>query len=91
MSTDHGTYARYSSSTSPCRCEACRKAKADYMRARRAAARAIARRYSDPTKGRYVAKIDSHGTRFGYEEHGCRCFACVDARAEADRKYGAGR
>lgn len=92
--SDHGTYARYSNPTRPCRCDACRKAKADYMRERRARARLMAQKHTSAnpagagarTTGsvRYVAPIARHGTRFGYEEHGCRCFACTEARTSDD-------
>ena len=94
--TGHGTYAAYSNKPG-CRCDECRKAKAEYMRERRAEAREVAQKYSEPNpraKGarrvgalRYVANIDSHGTRFGYEEHGCRCLECTDARGDSDRRY----
>lgn len=43
-----------------------------------------------PGAERYVAPIDIHGTRFGYEEHGCRCAACTTARTTADRIYRGG-
>ena len=69
----HG-YGRY---TGGCRCEVCRLAKADYMRERRASARAVA--------GDKSVEQFSHGTRYGYEERGCRCSACLNARAVDDK------
>ncbi len=80
VQVEHG-YNRY---TRGCRCPVCRKAKADYMRARRAAARRWAQ---SVTGGRYVADTDSHGTRYAYEELGCRCGSCTAARAAADARY----
>ena len=98
---DHG----YNAYANGCRCEVCRAAKADYMRERRAAARKAAQKHTRSSTGRrgakgnarmpgatrYVAPIASHGTRFGYEEHGCRCFDCTDTRALADRATTARR
>ncbi len=68
----HG-YGPYSKG---CRCEVCRRAKADYMRDRRAAARA-------KPQGKVAGIL--HGSRAGYEEHGCRCTLCVRTRST----YGA--
>lgn len=79
----------YGAYTRGCRCEACRRAKADYMRDRRAAARA--RAATPDRKGPYIAPITRHGTRAGYEEHGCRCLDCTAARAAADRRHYAAR
>lgn len=76
--TAHG-YGPYSKG---CRCTVCRKAKADYMRARRAEARALAQRAAASGRQRYVDGI-THG-RVGYAEHGCRCRICVSA-ATANR------
>ena len=103
MSAEHGTYARYARSPGGCRCEECRKAKADYMRQRRAGARALAAKHTRSSTGRHanphttwalgatrhVATDVTHGTRFGYEERGCRCRDCTAARAESDRRYRA--
>lgn len=91
MTAEHG-YGRY---TRGCRCDVCRKAKADYMRARRATARALAakvtkRRFGDqPRIGlpRRLARGVKHGTRFAYEEHGCRCWPCTTARSASDARY----
>jgi hypothetical protein len=90
--TGHG----YTAYTRGCRCEVCREAKADYMRARRAAGRALAQKHTSTRRGqparlvgtyRYVAPVERHGTRAAYEEHGCRCFDCTEARTAADRRY----
>lgn len=37
------------------------------------------------TLPRYRAPIRAHGTRYGYEEAGCRCEACTAARSAHDR------
>jgi hypothetical protein len=92
----HG-YGRY---TNGCRCEVCRKAKADYMRQRRAEARALAQRFTSTPDGkrpnwdnafavgasRHLARVARHGTRYAYEEKGCRCRECLDARIASDRR-----
>lgn len=94
---EHG-YVAY---TKGCRCGVCRSAKAEYMRERRAAARVSAHANTLSSTGkrgsrhnirevgayRNVAPIKRHGTRYGYEEAGCRCYECTDARTESDRKY----
>lgn len=91
----------YNAYTYGCRCDVCRKAKADYMRERRAQGRIEARKFTRgagggrPTKHdaripgatRFVAPNVKHGTRYAYEEHGCRCFPCTDARLASDRVY----
>lgn len=77
----------YGPYTSGCRCAVCRKAKAEYMRVRRLIARANAHN----ADGVYVAPISRHGTRFGYEEHGCRCDPCHEARLAEDARYSAKR
>ena len=96
MSTHN--YGRY---TNGCRCDVCKKAKADYMRERRAAARRIAQKHTATASGghasgytawapgatRHVANIERHGTRYGYEEAGCRCLDCTEARTVQDRTY----
>ena len=88
----------YSAYTHGCRCDSCKKAKADYMRTRRAEARVKAMKHSESInaaprgtlgKWRYVAPIERHGTRFGYEEHGCRCEDCTEARSTSDKRYRA--
>lgn len=93
--TAHG----YNLYTHGCRCEVCRRAKADYMRDRRAEARKVAQKYTDPRPaanvwadgaGRYLATITRHGTRFGYEEKGCRCADCTAARTSSDARYRSG-
>lgn len=65
-------YAGYANG---CRCDVCRKAKADYMHNKRAEARANPR---EPAR---------HGTRFGYDEAGCRCGPCTRARRLSDKRY----
>lgn len=101
MSVGHG----YNGYASGCRCEECRAAKADYMRARRARARALAQTYTVSSTGdrpngttatapgatRNFAHIEHHGTRYGYEEAGCRCNLCTAARTSSDRKYRSGK
>ena len=72
---EHG-YAGYA--TRGCRCEICKRGKADYMRERRAEARAKAQ------PGVAVAGV-AHGTRVAYEEHGCRCQPCR-AKKNATRR-----
>jgi len=90
--SDHG-YVPY---TRGCRCDVCRQAKADYMRARRAAARELARKYTDvrphsdvwaDDAKRHYAQVDRHGTRYAYEEAGCRCLDCTEVRTVSDRNY----
>lgn len=62
---DHG----YSLYTAGCRCDICKAAKRAYMAGRRQEARsAPADRSAEDFK---------HGTRFGYEERGCRCGPCT--------------
>lgn len=77
--TIHG----YSGYTAGCSCETCRKAKAKYMSKRRGAARA------GGGTG-FVADGITHGTRSGYEENGCRCIPCTDAK-NASRREQSGR
>ena len=48
---DHGTRARYGSTTAPCRCTRCRAANAAYQANRR-------RRYIDPVYGRQLTIDD---------------------------------
>lgn len=93
---EHG-YIRY---TRGCRCEVCRAAKADYMRARRAEARGQAQVHTFWAKQggawgdgaiRHVANVANHGTRFAYEERGCRCLECSRARATSDARVYANR
>jgi len=93
----HG-YGAYSHG---CRCAVCRNAKADYMRGRRRSARKHAQLHTTNPSGRqaswatafmpgatrFVAPIDRHGTRCGYEEWGCRCLDCTTARTVSDAKY----
>jgi hypothetical protein len=69
----YGAYAR------GCRCEVCRAAKAAYMRSRRKQARRAARRQLSETGVSVIAGV-THG-RAAYEERGCRCVECLDARA----------
>lgn len=99
MSERHG-YGPY---TRGCRCDVCRKAKADYMRKRRAAGRALAQQHSERAPGcdqghpwkpgtvRYVAPIARHGSRFAYDELGCRCLDCTHARTSSDKLRDARR
>lgn len=91
----------YGPYTRGCRCVVCRQAKADYMRARRARGRAYAQRLTASSTGRRpnrdaaftpgaeraLAVGVKHGTRYAYEEHGCRCGPCTTARTSSDRRY----
>ncbi len=70
-----------------CRCDECRTAKAEYMRARRATARRLADRFTDDAGAHFVPDV-THG-RVGFEEHGCRCPQCVEARRSSQRVGGA--
>lgn len=93
----------YGAYTNGCRCEVCRAAKADYMRQRRAAAVAAAAKHTQsstrkrparstafaPGATRYVAAGVTHGTRYAYEEHGCRCRGCTDAHTQSYRRQAA--
>jgi hypothetical protein len=68
-----------------CRCCICRQAKADYMRERRAAARAKAKTHQAETgRPRRLQEI-SHG-QAGYQEYGCRCTTCRGAMSAAARR-----
>ena len=71
----HG-YAGY---TAGCRCATCREAKRVYMAERRAAA--IRNTSTEPVPG------VTHGTRFAFEERGCRCPECVRAQADPERRH----
>lgn len=87
--SDHG-YAAYSHG---CRCDTCRTAKADYMRAKRAQAKHVGLvrlnlrkvgEYPRPT----VAGV-THGTAHAYKDNGCRCLPCTEAarvKREAERQ-----
>lgn len=91
----------YSAYTNGCRCDGCRSAKADYMRERRAKARELAHKHTKSPDGsrpnrwtafdvgaeRHIASVTRHGTRYAYEERGCRCRDCTDARSESDSRY----
>lgn len=77
--TDHG----YNAYARGCRCEACRAAKAAYMRGKRAAGKArarqlaaVARAMGRPARAPVVSPEAQHGTRAGYDYHGCRCHWC---------------
>lgn len=92
-STDGHGYGKYSHG---CRCKTCREAKTEYMRKRRADARLLAQAHTSwAVKGgawgngavRFLAPVERHGTRFAYEERGCRCGDCTEARTSADARY----
>lgn len=76
MNSPHG-YSRY---TRGCRCGVCRAAKREYMRARRGEAIVAA------TQGQSFAVAEMKHGRFGYEECGCRCTTCIEARRTAWRE-----
>lgn len=57
----------YSSYTRGCRCDVCRRAKADYQRD------LVARRRANGTPDHV------HGTFNGYRNYGCRCDRCTEA------------
>jgi hypothetical protein len=61
----------YGGYTSGCRCQACRDAKAAYMADRRG--NAFLNTGPEPVEG------IAHG-RSGYEERGCRCGICLEAK-----------
>lgn len=69
----------YSGYSHGCRCSVCRQAKSDYMRGRRARARA------NP------APPPRHGTITAYNENMCRCGLCRKARRTADKRQKLGR
>ena len=83
--TEHG-YGPYSRG---CRCAVCRAGKAAYMRQRRAAGVALLRA-AQTAQGtvRPVSSTARHGTRAGYEEHGCRCGPCRTKHHASDRRKG---
>lgn len=80
MTADHG-YGPY---TRGCRCKTCRAAKAAYMRERRSVAGVPRRQVL--RNGKLAAIGITHGTRYGYEERGCRCSKCCAAHAASDRR-----
>lgn len=77
-----------------CRCEACKAAKAAYMREHRAAKRSLVANPVRPDGARYVADLPpgaSHGL-YGYQEYSCRCGVCTAAKAKAStRQWKANR
>ncbi len=90
MSAEHSR-SRY---VQGCRCAICRKANRDYLRARRAAALALAWKHTQWSDGgpwgpgatRFVSPTATHGTDAGYTYHCCRCRECTTAQAEANRR-----
>ena len=71
----HGTVARYVSKTLSCRCDACRRANADYSKAWQAA-------HPKPKKPPRKAGPIKHGSIYGYGHRKCRCCACVKANSD---------
>lgn len=83
MTVMHG-YGPYSNG---CRCETCRAAKAAYMRERRAAGTVLLRAaQARQNTLRPHSRTATHGTRAGYETHGCRCKRCRAAHNASDKR-----
>jgi hypothetical protein len=85
----HGTRSKYVNDH--CRCDDCRRANAEYMRAlsrRIIAKRAAVRRFveSRGTGGRNYVDGITHG-RTGYCTYSCRCDVCTTACTEGNRRY----
>lgn len=74
----HG-YTGYA--TNGCRCDVCRKAKAEYMRAKRSEA-SRRRELVEAGGGRYLAEVPRHGLA-GYRDAHCRCETCRAAASSA--------
>jgi hypothetical protein len=79
LAARHGTYARYANKRLPCRCVPCVVAKAEYVRRRRAQARARL------AAGVREAVGIKHGYS-GYQNHACRCGVCCAAKAAVDAR-----
>lgn len=71
---EHG----YNAYANGCRCDVCRAAKADYMREKRATARAL--RAADD-----AVPYLHHGIS-GYQDSHCRCHVCRAAKSAAVRR-----
>ena len=67
-------YSEYSHGR--CTCELGRAAKAAYMSGRRRTATRLRRTG-------WIAPLAKHGTRAGYEEHGCACTPCRRAHLDS--------
>ncbi len=84
METPHeGSRWRYENWRHPeygCRCEACTKAEADYIAARKR------KRAAMPLPGHVP-----HGRATTYSNWGCRCEACLTAQREQNRVRAKGR
>jgi len=78
VTSNHG-YGPYSRG---CRCEICRAAKREYIKARRSEA---ARRRDLSDLGAYVAVGITHGIA-GYGESKCRCDVCMDVMRNVKRR-----
>lgn len=78
----------YGAYTRGCRCDTCRSAKAAYMRGRRAKKNYGKRRiqYFDGERCIVAVGLAKHGTRYGYEERGCRCPTCRQAHNASDHR-----
>lgn len=70
-------------------CDVCRLAKAERVRTLRAA-RMLALEESRANGVRHVVSGITHGYA-GYQEMKCRCWVCVTAKCEYDKKWRAGR
>jgi hypothetical protein len=79
--SEHG-YGPY---TRGCRCDVCRAAKAEYMRARRVTGQAKRAAAESDGWGRHFVPDITHGIG-GYDNFSCRCSICCSAKRAAGRR-----